>query len=898
MRVIGGFVRARARAGLAPLVALTVVAALAAGLAAAVVGAVRAVEAAVVVSAVEDSSGDRDRVVVRFDGADPAAGGMPEAVAGALSGLGAAGALRTASDPADGILEYTVDPSRFTADAAIALVAGLPDLADGIEERIALDVQVSGGLRSTLLGVREGLEARRGPIVVGLAVYALLAAVVVATVALEPVRARSGETRLLRARGARARTLLGLTAGETVLCAGAGAAAGAVVGTVAVSAATGVILGPWIGVASAAGVAVVALGSALIATARGLGRASTRADATAGIGAAVLAAALTGVALWQFSTVGTPVVERSGGAAALDPVVALAPALTLALAALLAVLIVTPLAGAVARLSERSRGLSPVLPLRLVSRRPGRHALTTAVVAFAVGAITLAASYQGTVAAVGDAPEALRVGADVRVTSAPEDAGPATVAGFAGVDATMGVHAADARGADGRIPVLAADAPDLGDVMLDAGGAIDPAALAAALQIPETGVIVPEGADAIGIRLVVAEPPPFVDHDGQVWEPGTPFVVASVVLTDPTGATAELHASNAEITASSSDETGEFVDRTTFADRTEVLDVPEGGPWRVSLVGVVNPDWGLETDATIELSTSAGPLDISAYRLRGDGAMLDPAGTGLRFDLPAPEASDPDVPYAAPGDAPAAAPAAVTADLAASLALEVGDATSLQVPDVGGPLDLEVAAIIPVLPGSASGEGVLVDRTAASLVVGQPLTATEVWVSTDDPALVIDEVSARLPGARTDAADHRSADAAADTAWAFVLAAAGAALLALVVLLLRRTRSRADAREFALLALLGAGRAGARRMRTSEDLFALATGVVGGLAAGAATAWLVVPALVRAAYVSVPDGFPIALQAEPVTLIAAVAVTVSVFALVVGSVRAPSELSPLVREDE
>ncbi|WP_373877184.1 FtsX-like permease family protein, partial [Microbacterium thalassium] len=138
----------------------------------------------------------------------------------------------------------------------------------------------------------------------------------------------------------------------------------------------------------------------------------------------------------------------------------------------------------------------------------------------------------------------------------------------------------------------------------------------------------------------------------------------------------------------------------------------------------------------------------------------------------------------------------------------------------------------------------------------------------------------------------------ADTAWSFILAAAAAAVLALVVLVLRRTRSRADAREIALLAVLGAGRSGAKRVRVSEDLFALSMGVLGGLAAGAVTAWLVVPPLVRAAYVSVPDGFPIAVQADVLTFAGAVAATVAVFALVVGSVRAPSALSPLVREDE
>ncbi|WP_373877185.1 hypothetical protein, partial [Microbacterium thalassium] len=756
MRVIASFARARARAALAPLVALAVVAALATGLAAGVVGAVRAVEAAAVVAAIADAGGDRDRVVVRFDGDDPAAAAMPDAVAGALSALGAGGSLSTGSDAASGRLEYTVDPSRFTVDAAVALIVGLPDLGDEIEDRAGTEVQVSGGLRSTLLGQREGLEARRGPTAVGLAVFGLLAGVVVATVAVEPVRVRAGETRLLRARGARSRMLLGLTGVETVVCAGAGAAIGAVLGTLAVSAATGVVLEAWIGAAAAGVAVVIALASALIAAARGIRRRSARAEATAGVGLAVLATVLTGVALWQFVAAGTPVIEGANGATRMDPVVALAPALTLALAALLAVLAVTPLARVFARLLDRSRGLTPILPVRLVSRRPGRHALTTAVVAFAIGTITLAAAYQGTVSAVGDAPEALRVGADLRVTSLPEDADPAVVTGIEGVDAAMGVRSATARGADERVPVLAVDARELGEVMLDAGGAIDPADLGAALQVPTTGVAIPAGTEELSIDLTVAEPPLETGADGRPWQAAAPLVAVSVVLTAEDGRTAELWVANAEATEVST-ESGTWAEYVTETEWTEVLALPDGGPWRVALVGAVNPRWGADADAVVELSTAAGPLDVSGYRLRSDAATVEPAADGLRFRLPAPGVEDPVTPYAVPGDTPSAAPAAITGGLAASLALEVGDVTSLQVPDFSGALDLEIVEVIPVLPGSPSGEGVLVDRAAAALVVGQPLAENEVWVATDDPVSVAEAVATELPGARTEAADHRSA---------------------------------------------------------------------------------------------------------------------------------------------
>jgi ABC-type antimicrobial peptide transport system permease subunit len=150
----------------------------------------------------------------------------------------------------------------------------------------------------------------------------------------------------------------------------------------------------------------------------------------------------------------------------------------------------------------------------------------------------------------------------------------------------------------------------------------------------------------------------------------------------------------------------------------------------------------------------------------------------------------------------------------------------------------------------------------------------------------------------TAVADPRAAENAAGTAWAFVLAAAGAVVLAMIVLALRRTRTREDSRELALLAVMGLGRARASRLRAQEDLFAVAMGIVGGIVAGAATSWLVVAPLVRAAYGSVPGAYPVVLRVEPLVLTGALALVVAVFCAIVMSVRSPARLAPLLREDE
>ncbi|WP_220433120.1 FtsX-like permease family protein, partial [Raoultella terrigena] len=117
-------------------------------------------------------------------------------------------------------------------------------------------------------------------------------------------------------------------------------------------------------------------------------------------------------------------------------------------------------------------------------------------------------------------------------------------------------------------------------------------------------------------------------------------------------------------------------------------------------------------------------------------------------------------------------------------------------------------------------------------------------------------------------------------------------MLAVVVLTLRRTRSRADSRELALLAVMGLGRRRAARVRAGEDVFAVAMGAIGGIVAGVATAWLVVPSLVRAAYGTVPDTFPVSLQVQPLLLALILAGVVAVCCTIVATVRAPAQLAP------
>lgn len=893
--MIGGprFPLARARAAAAPLVTLAIVAALSALLVVGVAGLVASVETREVRGALADVTGDRAQVVVTID-TTSSAEEAAVAAESVLAGMGAGGALTVAVE--DGAVVLAPDLDAITAAQALTLADGLAGLRDGVEERTGERPQESGGLRDTLAGVRDGIEARRGATSVALGLLGLLTAVVVGAVALEPVRAREAETRLLRARGARRRDLVRLAALEALAVTLAGAAVGGAVGALTVglwaSAPPGVLVGgiAVLGISLVAGVVVA------VATARGADRGSARARAVADIGAIILLAVVTGLAVWQFLQSGTPIVERGDGTAALDPLVALAPALALGLAAIVAVALATPIARAIAAAFSRSRGVAPVTPLRLASRRPGRHALSITVVAFAIGAITVAGAYQSSLTALGDAPEALRVGADVKVGTIPDDVAAADVAASGSPDASMLARPLSAEGSDERIPILAVQAARLGEVMLDADGAIDPAALgeALALSAPDSAL----AGDEVELTLTAVPAPP-MEHNGEIVELGPPALQVRVTLVAASGAVETLELTNVDVGVGEDDNGGTFPDVRVRPSETISLELPEGEGWSLAALAVAyHPMSSFPGEGEItDVSSGGASVDLSGFRpAAGTPGTVEATESGLVF-APEPVAGEPFTRAVSPV-VPAAVPAVMTADLAASLSLEVGDTIALELlkPDIEA--EFEIVDIVPVLPGTTSGEGMLVDLGTLSMASPFDIVPTQVWLSTDDPGGVAAAVAAEFPQTVTMVADPRSAENAAGTASAFVLAAIGAVVLALVVLVLRRTRSRADARELALFAVMGLGRRRASRLRAQEDLFAVAMGVVGGIAAGAITAWLVVAPLVRAAYGSVPEAYPITLSVQPVVLAAAIAVTVAVFCLIVASVRTPAQLAPLLREDE
>lgn len=323
--------------------------------------------------------------------------------------------------------------------------------------------------------------------------------------------------------------------------------------------------------------------------------------------------------------------------------------------------------------------------------------------------------------------------------------------------------------------------------------------------------------------------------------------------------------------------------------------LPPGGPWRLVGIDVALPTFTEEPTFTVTDAASGAAVDLSSFRpAAGTPGAVEAVAGGLSF-APTPAGA---WTRAVAGTVPSPVPVVVTDGIATSLSLMEGDDVSLVISSPAFDVDLVVAATVPVLPGTTTGEGILVDLATLSLASPDAIAPNQVWMSSPDPAALAAAVEDAFPQTATLVADPQAARSAAGTATAFLLAAAGAVVLAIVVLVLRRTRSRGDARELALLAVLGLGRRRASAVRAGEDAFAVVTGAVGGALAGTATACLVVPPLVRAAYGRVPAGFPVTLQADPPVLVAAVLAVTVVFCVVVATVRTPARLAPLLREDE
>ncbi len=333
------------------------------------------------------------------------------------------------------------DMGAFTGPRLSAVSAAITSLEGSLNSTNTLSgLQLSSSLPTVLAGLGSNLALARSLLAIsGLQLLVLTVAALIAVARLLSAQ-REGETALLTARGATRWQLTRLTATEVMPLTALTALAGGVAGSwlarllggslyeagTGAAASGGISLtaaGTWTdALAAAAIVALLAAGAMLYPMLRpvtGAARArrgrqaalasATRAGADLGL---IVLAVLAGWQLRRYSAVST---SASGAPAAIDPVLALAPALALAGGTVLTLRLLPAAARAADRLAARRRGLTGALAAWQFSRQPLRQggAALLLVMAVATGTLALAQHQSWTRSAADQA--AFTAGADVRV---------------------------------------------------------------------------------------------------------------------------------------------------------------------------------------------------------------------------------------------------------------------------------------------------------------------------------------------------------------------------------------------------------------------------------------------------------------------------------------------------
>ncbi|MFJ7065576.1 FtsX-like permease family protein [Streptomyces sp. NPDC101115] len=470
--------------------------------------------------------------------ADPAVLGSGRLTAGDTSWLGVADYTGLTTDRmADLRAAATEGPEELLADTAgfgttVNAATSLPTVLDRTDRALLVS-------RSTLSIVAVQL--------VLLAAYALL--LVARLLSTE----RSGETDLLRARGASRRRIAGLATAEALLLAlPAAVAAPLLAGPLtrliadrstldALGGSLGVVPPPTVWLVAAAVALCCAAAVVAPALAAGDGAAvSLRKGRGAALPAPVRAGAdiglllVAGVAYWQLDRQtgdggGALAGDRSGGLG-VDPLLVAAPALALLAGTVLTLRLLPPAARLAERRAAGGRGLPAALAGWQFSRRPLRGAGPVLLLVLSVAMGMLAIGQRDSWDRSQRDQADFRTGASVRVLSAGpgELAQTERLAATAGVRGAAPVHRGSTDLGGRNATVLAMDTRRAADGMLFRPDLADgsPAERLAAVQPkagPRPGVALPEGTRALSLDLRTTAPR------------GTPPAQVTVVLEDGYG---------------------------------------------------------------------------------------------------------------------------------------------------------------------------------------------------------------------------------------------------------------------------------------------------------------------------------------------------------------------------
>ncbi len=792
-----------------------------------------------------------------------------------------------------------LDPGSATPDALDELGDGLALLAQTIDDdprSQGTGIVVDGGLDRTVA------EVQRAAAGVGAIIPIALALVVVAalTTLLELQRllttVRRDETTLLRSRGASPRRLSSNAAVEALIIALPSAVAGAVIGaTIALVVRPGGLergfadlapllfsTGAW-----ALAVTLVTVALAVVITARSA-RSALRRDTLVDSGRATRAVSATalvlsliaaGVALSQFVLYRGPVVPTADQGASVDLVAALAPVLVLLAGALLAVVLIEPLARLVARSAARSDRLTPVLVARPLARSAALVTAPVLLMALAVGGLVVAATVDSTTRSSAVSARELVLGAPLTVTGGVLDlearaalgagAGPLDLAGRPWTAAPVAISELSIADAPGTL--VAIDASALAPIVATAGGAVEPERLADAIAsgpLASLEVV----ATAASIRLA---------DDG---------VRADFWVADARGGVTRIE-SDADGVASLPDAGGPW---RVLALDVDVVAESSSAQLDVVLTGIVVTDRdGVESRVAFGEVWNARPDVIPRFGgevlARSDGRSGFTATVVRR--APGAVRVMPD---------PVELRLGVTAAVADRFGAVIGDTITVTVAGSSRRIDGVMTDIVRAVPGASSAAAVAVDLVAAvqsQLVASaNPETVTAVWLAPADGASIdsvstlraADELRPLAPrGSTVDAAVETRVGALAEGARIALWTAAFGTLLLAIATAAVVSRAIGGVREIDVVVQRAVG-VGARRQalaRALELACVLAAATVAGLGIGGAVAALLVGDLARAVLVDAPPALAVAATIAPAlagALVGAMLLAITGLALIAG----------------
>ncbi|MFI9118792.1 FtsX-like permease family protein [Streptomyces bikiniensis] len=432
----------------------------------------------------------------------------------------------------------TADFTGFTTDRMDALRAAATEGPKALAENRAAfgaTVSASTGLPAVLDQTGRALLVSRSTLLIVAVQLVLLAAYALLLVARLLSTERSGETALLRARGASRRRIAGLAAAEALLLAlPAAVAAPLLSGPLtrlfaerSALSSLGVRLdtSPSPGVWLVAAVVALCCAAAVVAPALAAGDGAAvplREARSASLPGAVRAGADLGllavaaVAYWQLqrpAAAGGTLGADGGGGGSVDPVLVAAPALALLAGTVLTLRLLPPAARLAERRAAGGRGLSAALAGWQFSRRPLRGAGPVLLLVLAVAMGMLAVGQSGSWERSQHDQADFRAGTDIRVLS-PGPGEPTRterLGAVPGVTAVAPVHRTTTDASGRSATVLAVDTRDAAGGMLlrpDLAGTTAPSLLAplAPEPGPRPGLALPAGSRALTADLRAAAP--------------------------------------------------------------------------------------------------------------------------------------------------------------------------------------------------------------------------------------------------------------------------------------------------------------------------------------------------------------------------------------------------------